>query len=144
MRERKGTYPHCIRTKEKKYTLCASSRRSSVRRGQFPYPSARDEKGTPFDCKYQKELFYNIKSGKKKRELGRNSNLQGTSAQGFDDSQESVCLQEKPLVYQSISLDISRFPKQESLLGLLQAQTESGKHISLYEVGLTFSVLMGK
>ena len=68
-----------------------------------------------------------------KKELGqKKSNLQGTSAQSFDDSQESICLQEKPPVYQSIGLDVSWFPKQESMLGLFQAQTESGKHVSLY------------
>jgi hypothetical protein len=57
----------------------------------------------------------------KKGSLDKNSNLQGTSAQTFDDSQESICLQEKPPVYQSISLDISWFPKQESMLGLFEA-----------------------
>jgi hypothetical protein len=56
----KGTNPHCMRTKVKKYTLCASWRRSFVKRGQLPYLRTRDEKGTPFDCRYQKELFYNV------------------------------------------------------------------------------------
>ena len=54
----KRTYPHCIRTKVKKYTLCASLRRSLVRPFQLPYFSTRDEKGTPFDWRYQNALVY--------------------------------------------------------------------------------------
>ena len=77
------------------------------------------------------------------RELGQNSNLQGTSTQSFDDSEESICLQEKPPVCQSISLDISWFPKQESMFRLFQAQTESGKHVSLYEVGFNIVFFWG-
>jgi hypothetical protein len=57
---RKGTHPHCIRTKVKKYILWASWRRSFVKRGQVPYPKARDEKGTPFVWRYQKDLVYDI------------------------------------------------------------------------------------
>lgn len=79
-KKKEGTYPHCMRTNEKKYTLCASNRRSFVKRGQAPYFRARDEKGTPFDCRYQNELFfYNVKS-LKKRKKNKNKNLQGTSA----------------------------------------------------------------
>jgi hypothetical protein len=48
-----------MRTKVKKYILCASLRRSGVKRGQVPYPKARDEKGTPFDWRYQKDLVNN-------------------------------------------------------------------------------------
>ena len=42
----------------KKYTLCASLRRSFVRPSQSPYLRTRDEKGTPFDWRYQKALVY--------------------------------------------------------------------------------------
>ena len=86
-----------------------------------------------------KKNFFIVFNQTKKRELEQNSNLQGTSAQSLDDSQESICLQEKPPVYQSIGFHISWFPKQESMLGFFQAQTQSGKHVSLYEVGLTFT-----
>ena len=60
MKKRKERTP-----KAKKYTLCASLRQSFVKRGQMPYPSprTRDEKGTSFVCRYQKELLYNV-SGK--------------------------------------------------------------------------------
>lgn len=66
-----------------------------------------------------------------KREPESSLDLHGTSAQRFKDPQEPICLEEKPPVYQSISLDVSWFSKQESMLRLLQAQTESGKYVRL-------------
>lgn len=35
----------------------------------------------------------------------------GTSTQRFEDPEEEICVHEKPPVYQSISLDVSWFPK---------------------------------
>ena len=99
------------------------------------------KKGRPLIAGTRKSFF--ITFNQAKRELGQNSNLQGTSAQRFEDSQESIGLQKKLPVYQSISFDISWFPKQESLLGLFQAQTKSRSHVGLYEswFNFLFSVL---
>jgi hypothetical protein len=46
-----------------------------------------------------KRSFFIMFNQEQKMELGQNLNLRGTSAQRFEDSQESICLQEKLPVY---------------------------------------------